>query len=152
MRSGMKTIIGSGLAVALALTGTVQASDNPTVEEVNANPANFAGQTITFQKVSLYGNVQTSPVRFRFTVKSPAGTVYKVLPIDQSEQKLVFATSNKDEKAKKFVDSLSPEYYYTVNITVKIERMGGKARAEGRFWATLENIEQLTTFPGYKSK
>src|SRR5262245_35683242 len=99
--------------VILAATSTVYAGDNPTIEEVNANPARFAGQTITFSRVSLYGNVTNAQFRFRFTVKSPNGTLFRAQPVDHPEQTLVFATRNKDQKAKQFVNTLSPEHYYT---------------------------------------
>jgi hypothetical protein len=127
------------LAVVLALAAPAFAGDPTTIEEVNANPSKFVGQTMTFEKVMLYGH-SSGPARYRFNVKSPKGTVIKATET-RPEQKLFFATRNKDEKAKKFVNGLSVEHYYTVKLTVTIRRMAGKAGKEGRYWAILKSVD-----------
>ena len=113
----------------------------------NASPAKFAGQTITFEKANLYGIVTPGPARFRFTVKSARTTVLKATDAPPA-QKIIFATRNKDQKAKKFVASLSAEQSYTVNLTVTIQRMTGKAGKEGRYWAIVKSVESL---PNYRA-
>jgi hypothetical protein len=61
-------------------------------------------ETISFEKVSLYGIVSAGTVRYRFTVKSPKGTVLKALP--DASQKIVFVSRDKGENVKKFVEGL----------------------------------------------
>ncbi len=51
-------------AVVLALIGIAYVSKKTTTEAVSADPSKFAGQTITFENVSLGGIVSPSPTRF----------------------------------------------------------------------------------------
>ncbi|SRR5579875_3488373 len=98
----------------------VYADEQPTIEDVNANPKNYIGKTLTFEKVDLIGTVTTGQVRYRFTIRTPAGNIYK--DSLSAEQNIVFVSRNKDANIKKFVESLKADHYYTVTLTVEIRK------------------------------
>jgi outer membrane lipoprotein-sorting protein len=108
------------LTVALALSSTAFAGDDPTIEEVNAKPEKYEGKTLTFKKVDLFGTVTTGQVQYRFTVRTPDGKVFK--ESRQEGQELLFVSEGKGEKIKKFVESLKADCYYTVTITVEVKK------------------------------
>ena len=141
----------SVLAIVLAFvcSSVVLADEKPTIEDVNANPSRFVGQTVTFEMVYLYGIVTEGKGHFRFTVKSPNSTVYKGTAIE-SEQKIVFASRNKDENVTKFVKTLNAEHFYTVNMSVTIQKMGGKAGQDGKHFAIVKSID--TVVNSYQDK
>jgi hypothetical protein len=100
------------LSISLALTGFVQAADKPTtIEEVNENPEKYVGKTLTFKEVDLMGTVSTGQAKYRFTVRTPAGKVFK--ETRQTGQELLFVSKDKGEKMKKFVEGLKPDAYYS---------------------------------------
>jgi hypothetical protein len=146
----MRSVMLAAALVAFSMTSLHAAGDtkvSATIEEVNANPEKFAGKTVTFQKVSLYGNVTTGSARFRFAVKSPKGTVMKASFDQANDQQILFVTRNKDEKARKFVETLSPEYYYTVNLTVSVEATTAKKGPNvGKYYAIIESVDNISSY------
>lgn len=90
-----------------------------TIEEVNANPMRFMGQTLTFERVDLLPPVTTGAVRYRFTVRTPGGKVFKA--DRNSDQEVLFVSQNKDTNTKNFVESLKPDTIYKVTLTVQIQ-------------------------------
>jgi hypothetical protein len=114
-RRSMRKELWAVLAV-LGIMGGVHAG--PTIDEVAASPESFKGQTFTW-KVDLMGNVATGQLKYRFTVRTPAGKVFKETP--SAGQNLVFRSSNKNESIRTFVESLKPDYYYPVTLTVRIQ-------------------------------
>jgi len=121
------------MTIALALSNTVLAGDDPTIEDVNAKPEKYEGKTLTFKKVDLFGTVTTGQVQYRFTVRTQDGKVFK--ESRQEGQELLFVSEGKGEKIKKFVESLKPDCYYTVTITVEI-----KKNKKGQFAAMITDV------------
>ncbi|MFO0878351.1 MAG: hypothetical protein U0840_13500 [Gemmataceae bacterium] len=113
----------SGVLTLAVLVSNVAAADAPapTIEDVIASPAKFEGMTLKFEKVEIHG-WSAGPKRFRFTLKTPAGTTVKDTRKAVKGQRLVFVTGSKDEKAKEFVEKLKVGYYYTITITVEIKK------------------------------
>lgn len=66
------------------------------------------------------GAVSTGQVKYRFSVRTPAGQVFK--ESFHAGQDVVFVSQNKGEEITKFVQSLKPDFYYTVTLTVEIRQ------------------------------
>jgi len=97
-----------------------KAEEPPTPEQVNENLEKFSGKTVVFDRMELSGNVQEGPKRFRFTVTSPAKTVFKSPP--EGKQNMWFGSEGKDESMAALVRTLKPDQTYPVRLTCEIQR------------------------------
>jgi hypothetical protein len=128
----------SGMLSLAILASVGNAADAPlTIEDVNANPAKFVGQTLKFEKVSLQG-CTTGPKRYRLILRTPAGTEFTALKKDTEGQRLVFMTGSKDENAKKFVENFKGDNSYTVTLTVLIRK------ERGNFLAVVKGVDSIS--------
>ncbi len=130
----MRSLLSAATALLLTALCIAGAGEEPTIEQVAANPAKFEGKTLVFKGVQVSDKVFEGPKQVRLTVKTKGGTVVES---KLSKGGITFVIAK--EKAAEMTKSLKPEEFNPATLTCKIEK------TDKGFWLAKVQTFDLST-------